>query len=174
MRAIERKYVSRAREVAGPRVIGNRGMHRRRSVRRGNARRDTVARLDRDRESGSKARGVFVVRDHHREVQPLERLFGEREADQSPAEFRHEIDRFRSHFFGRDAEVPLVLPIGIVDEDDHLAAADVCDGGFDGSDRLPDVLLIGFDAEFRAGFRHDRRDSREERCGSEMRAGSRV
>ena len=75
-------WPGRTRSV-GLRVVGDRGEDRVRAVGRGDAGGDAVARLDRDGEGGAEAGGVLPVGHHHAEVQPVELLLGEREADQA-------------------------------------------------------------------------------------------
>jgi len=58
---------------------------------------------------------------HQGQGQFLDPLPGHGEADQAPAVFGHEIDRVRRRHLGRDHEVALVLPVLIVDEDEHAA-----------------------------------------------------
>ena len=68
---------------------------------------------------------------HHRQLEPLDLLLGEREADEAPAVGRHEVDGVGRDELGGHRQVALVLAILVVDEDDHLAGADVGDGAGD-------------------------------------------
>ncbi len=54
-------------------------------------------------------------------------LLGQGEADEPPAVPGHEVDRLRRDELRRHAEVALVLPVLVVDEDDHPAALDIDD-----------------------------------------------
>ena len=65
-------------------------------------------------------RAVFCV-DHLRQVELGEPLLGHRHADQAAAVLRHEVDRLGRDLLGRDRQVPFVLAILVVDDDDHLA-----------------------------------------------------
>ena len=102
----------------------------------GDAGGDALARFDRDREGGAEGGGVVAVGHHHREPQFLEALLGEREADQSAPEARHEVDRFRRHALRGHAEVAFVLAVLVVGEDDHPAGADLGDAVFDRDDHV--------------------------------------
>ena len=61
-------------------------------------------------------------------------LFGERQADQAAAEFRHEVDGFGRDLFGGHGEVAFVFAVFVVDQDDHAALANFFDGFFDGAE----------------------------------------
>ena len=52
-------------------------------------------------------------------------LLGLRQADLSPAEFRHEIDGLGSDPFRGECQVAFVLPVFIVDQNDHAPLADL-------------------------------------------------
>ena len=70
---------------------------------------------------------------HEREVELVATLLSEREADEAAAVLGHEIDGFRSDFFGGYGEVAFVLAVFVVHKDDHAAVADFFDGFFDGA-----------------------------------------
>jgi hypothetical protein len=79
------------------------------------------ARLDRHREGGAEAARVLLR--HKLQAEPLNLLVLHGEADQPAAVFRHEIDGFRRRHLGRDHQVALVLPILVVDQDEHAPVA---------------------------------------------------
>ena len=60
-------------------------------------------------------------------------FFGERDADETAPVCRHEVDRFGGDELGGHAEVAFVFTVFVVDENDHLARADV-------GDRVVDAL----------------------------------
>ena len=62
-------------------------------------------------------------------------LLGERQADEAAAVLGHEVDGLGRDLLGGHDEVALVLAILVVDEDDHLAGADVVDRALDPRDR---------------------------------------
>src|SRR4029453_16982639 len=59
----------------------------------------------------------------------------EREADQPASVLGHEVDRVGRDELGGDREAALVLAVLVVDDDDHLALADVLDRLLDGGER---------------------------------------
>src|SRR4029434_6908352 len=59
------------------------------------------------------------------------RLFRGGNADQAASETGHEIDGRWCNMFGRQDEIAFVLPIRVVDYDDHPAAAQLSHGRFD-------------------------------------------
>src|SRR5262249_42745150 len=83
-------------------------------------------RVDRDRERG--AHGCRVVRDHHSDLELVETLAEHRHADQAAAILGHEVDCFGSRLVRGHDEVPLVLPVFVVDDEDDAALPDLLDG----------------------------------------------
>src|SRR5690606_38356565 len=69
------------------------------------------------------------------QLQLLEPLRGEGNADEAPPVAGHEVDGLGGHLFCGDDQVALVLPVGIVHHDDHFAGPDVFDGFLDGGRR---------------------------------------
>src|SRR3546814_6595982 len=65
-----------------------------RAVARRNARRHTLARLDRSREGGFVPRAVLAA--HQFEPERVDARLGQRQADEAAAMRRHEVDRVRS------------------------------------------------------------------------------
>ena len=50
---------------------------------------------------------------------------GHRQADQPPAEFRHEVDDLRRNLLGRADQIPLIFAVFRIHQDDHLALPEV-------------------------------------------------
>ena len=101
-----------------------------RAIGRGDAGGDALAGLDRDRERGAERRwllGAIIC-----SSSSSQRLGRQRQADQAAAVLGHEVDRVGGDVLGGHAEVALVLPVGRVDDDDHLAGPDVLDRVLDG------------------------------------------
>ncbi len=123
----QRENVSGGDEVGGRRVGLDRHRDRSGAVRRGDPGGDAGRRLDRDRE-GSPV-GRVVLAHHHRQVELLDPVRRERQADETAPVGGHEVDRHgRGEVRGHD-EVALVLAGLVIDEDDHLAGGDVVDRG---------------------------------------------
>ena len=74
--------------------------------------------------------------DHQRNLELVEPLRRHRQADQAAAVARHEVDRLRRDLLRRDRQVAFVLPILVVDDDDHLACAERLDRVLDAGERI--------------------------------------
>ena len=96
-----------------------------RTVMCGNAGGDAFARLDRDGERGLLPGAV--VRGHQRQAKLLDTLAGHSKADQTACVTRHEVDRVRGGELRRHDEVALVLPVLVIDQDEHAAVAGFLD-----------------------------------------------
>ena len=130
------KHVARLDEVARLRVRRDRDLDRVAAVGGRDAGRHALARLDRDREGGAERR--LVVVGHRPQAELVGALLGQAEADQ-PARVRgHEVDRLGRRELRRDHEVALVLAVGVVDDDDECALADVLDRVLDRGERCRD------------------------------------
>ncbi len=66
-----------------------------------------------------------VLRHHALQAELVGALIGNGDANQAPAVRRHEIDRFRRHFFRRHDQIAFVLAIRIVGHDHHAPFGDV-------------------------------------------------
>jgi hypothetical protein len=108
------------------------------AVGRGNSGRDVFGRVDRHRKGGAEGRSVFGH--HHVQPQVLHPFFSQGQADQTAAETRHEVDRVRRDHFRRHAEIAFVLPVFVIHQDDHPAAADLVNCFFDGCNGHGTVL----------------------------------
>src|SRR5213592_3269107 len=100
---------------------------------RRDARRDTLARFDRDGEGGAERR--LVALSHRMQAELVAALAREAEADQPARVRRHEVDRVRRRELRCDHEIALVLAIGIIDDDDEASGADLLDRLFDRRER---------------------------------------
>ncbi len=87
--------------------------------------------------------GVVFLPHHQRNLELVEPLAGHRHADQAAAVRGHEVDDLRRHLLGRDRQVAFVLAILVVDDDDHLAAADGVDGVLDRRKRAARARALG-------------------------------
>ena len=125
--------MSRVNDVLGPCVARCRDADRMRAVRRRDARRDAACRLDRHGEIGAVHRAID--RRHRREIELPSALLGDRHADQSATELRHEVDRLGRNAIGRNDEIAFVLAILFVDENDDAPFAKVSDDVLDRCDR---------------------------------------
>ena len=88
-----------------------------------------MAVVDRDGERRALALGVLA--DHGRQVEGIEPVAGQRDADHPRSVVEEEGDLLGRGVLGRHDEVALVLAIGVVDHDHHLALADGGDGVLD-------------------------------------------
>ena len=95
------------------------------AVVRRNAGGDALARLDRDGERGLVPRAV--VRAHQRQAELFDALAGHRQADQAAGVTRHEVDRIRRGELRRNDQIALVLPVLVIDQDEHAAVARLLD-----------------------------------------------
>ena len=86
--------------------------------------------VDGDGESGLVV--VGVPGDHLGELELLDVPIGHGHADEALAVGGHEVDVLRGGKLCRADEVPLVLPVGVVGAEDHLALAQVLQGLFNG------------------------------------------
>ncbi len=73
---------------------------------------------------------------HHRQLEAFDLLLVEGHADEAPPVRGHEVDGLGRHELGGHGQVALVLAVLVVDEDDHLARADVRDGAGDAFGQL--------------------------------------
>jgi len=124
----ERKDMAGRDELLGPAVGARRDADGVRAIGGADPGGDARARLDAHREGGAERRTGAPGRGHHRQIEPGDGVFGERQADEAAPMRGHEVDGLGRDELRRHREVALVLAILVVDEDDHLARADVGDG----------------------------------------------
>ena len=121
------------KHVAGPREIGGLGLRidrradGRGAIGGGDAGARAALGFDRRRRTPSRSASSSCV-DHQRNLELVEPLAGHRQADQAAAVLGHEVDRLGRHLLGGHRQIAFVLAILVVDDDDHLAAADRGDG----------------------------------------------
>jgi hypothetical protein len=94
--------------------------------------RHALGSLDRDCERGLEGR--LVLRGHQVQAELLAALLGQRQADEPARLLGHEVDRLGRRELGGQDEVPLVLAVLAVANDDHLPAAHVLEGFLDGAE----------------------------------------
>src|SRR6267142_1478344 len=103
---------------------------RHRAVVGGGPGRHTPPRVDGDRERRSHRRRV--VRDHHRDLEVIQALAEQRDADQAAAVLGHEVHRLGCHPVGRHDEVAFVLPVLVVHHEQQASLPDLLDPVLDG------------------------------------------
>ena len=117
----QREDVARRDDVVAAAFRIDRHRDGARAVMRRDAGGDALARLDRDGERGLVPRAV--VRAHQRQAELLDALAGHREADQAARVARHEVDRVGRGELRRHDEIAFVLPVLVIDQDEHAAVA---------------------------------------------------
>ena len=128
----QRKHVAGLDQVVRAAGGIDRDHDRARTIRRRDAGRHAVARLDRVHE----CRGMpgFVAPRGQRQPELLAPLFGQGEADEATRVRRHEVDGLgRGELRGHD-QVALVLTVLGVTDDHHPARADLVDRALDGGE----------------------------------------
>ena len=133
------EHVTGTQQVVGLGGRVDRHLHRRRAVLRRDAGGGPPLGLDRDAERRLEAGGI--LRHHERNLEFVEPLRRHRQADEAAPVLRHEVDRLGRDLVGSNRQVALVLPVFIVDDDDHLSLAEGVEGIFDPGDGA--VLLAG-------------------------------
>ena len=98
--------------------------------------RHPFARLDRHGEGRAERGATAAGRAHQRQIQALDLLVRQRQANQAAAMHCHEVDRGRRHAFGGHAQIAFVFPILVVDQDHQLAGGNVFDRGLHPPQRL--------------------------------------
>jgi hypothetical protein len=130
---LEREDVTRSREVARPGVRIDEHPHRVGPIGGGDAGRDAPGGVDRDGEGGPQ-RGR-VARHHGLQVEFGEAFTRGGQADQAPAVLGQEVDGPGRDLLRGHHEVPLVLAILVVDDDDDLALLQGRHGGLNAVQR---------------------------------------
>ncbi|OPZ59694.1 MAG: hypothetical protein BWY86_01164 [Candidatus Aminicenantes bacterium ADurb.Bin508] len=117
------KDVPRAGEVVGfhRRIHG--GPEGGETVEDRDSRRRSVFVVDGDGEGGSVAGGVELVRNHEGELQLRGPGVGEGQADETTSLLNHEVDGFGGDSLSGDEEIPFVLSMLVIDENEGLPCA---------------------------------------------------
>ena len=121
----EREDVARVDEVVGRRLRVDRDLDRLSAVGGRDPSRDSVARLDGDRE-GRVVRSLVLV-GHLPQAELVAALGRQAQADQPAPVHRHEVHRLGRDELRGDREVALVLAVLVVDDDDEPPGADLLD-----------------------------------------------
>ena len=111
--------MSGARQIGRSRLRIDRHPNGPRTVISGDAGRDSLTGIDRLTERRPIIRSILGA--HGSDSQMVQPLFGERQANESPAILSHEVDSFRSDFFRRQRQVALVFAIFVIHNDHHPA-----------------------------------------------------
>ncbi len=129
----EREHVAGANEVGRLTFRIDDGLHRRRAFL-GRDAGLVRAVVDRHGEGRSQRSGVGL--DHHRQLQAFANVGEDRNANLPAAVGDHEVDRGGRRLLGGADEIPFILAIFGIDDDDDLAAGNRLDGRFDGGKLL--------------------------------------
>ncbi len=127
---LQREHMAGLHEVLRLRARVDRDLDRVRAVVRRDAGGHALARLHRDRER--RLEGRLVLGGHQVEPELVAAVRGEREADQPPRLAGHEVDVLRRRELRGEGQVPFVLAVLGVADDDHPAGADVLQRLLDG------------------------------------------
>ena len=134
---------------------------------RRDAGRDAAARFNRDGERGAERRRVVL---HHIwNLQFVEPRTRQGHADQTAGFLAHEVDRGRRDFLGRHDDVAFVLAVLVIENDDHLAVANVRDRRFYGIHGAPWLRQPDCQLRQRRRERPDRFERRLAPAGPEVR-----
>ncbi len=125
-------YMARTSKIFGARIGIGGGENRGGTIGGACARGGAAKSINWLAEGSAKSRSIALR--NWLEVENVAALFGESEADQAAAEFRHEVDGFGRDLFGSHGQVAFVFAIFIVNKDDHAALADFGEGLFNGSE----------------------------------------
>src|SRR3546814_5076286 len=68
-----------------------------------------------------------IIPAHQVQPQGLHAIPGQRKADKAPAMSRHEIDGFRRRHLRRNHEIALILPVLVIDQNEHSSIASFVD-----------------------------------------------
>jgi hypothetical protein len=132
----QRKDVARSHQVLRPARRVDRHLNGARPVGGRNAGGHALARLDRNGE-GRLVPGPVVAR-HQRQAELLDPLAGKRQADQAARMLGHEVDGLRGRPLGRDHEIAFVLPVLVIDQNEHPALASFLDDVLGGGLHFPE------------------------------------
>ena len=124
----ERNYVAWSRQITRLGIGIAEDAYRRRAVESRHAGGRALHRIDSFSHRGSEARSVGLC--HHRDAELRKTLARCWNAGYAASEAEHEVHGFRRYLFGGHDKVAFVLPVGVVDDDNEFALADVLDGFF--------------------------------------------
>jgi hypothetical protein len=130
---LEREQVTRLAQVTGAAARVDRRLDRAGPVVGRDPGGHALAGLDRDRERGGE-RGLVLGR-HQVEPELVASLGRQRQADQAPPLFGHEVDSLGCGELRRQHQVTLVLPVRCVADHDHPAGAEVLERVVDRRER---------------------------------------
>ena len=117
----QRKHVSAVTQIRRNRRGIDGDANRRRAILRADARRHAKARR---RVDAHGVRGAIVVEirlGHRREAERVDAIAGERQTDHAAGLLDHEVDHLGRHELRRADEIPFVLAILVVRDNDELA-----------------------------------------------------
>ncbi len=83
----------------------------------------------------SRAETGTIIPHHERQIQPVGHIAAQTQADQAPAVLRHEVDRLGRHVLRRHAEIPFVLTVFVIHQDNHPAFFHIINRFFNCTDR---------------------------------------
>ena len=121
--SLQRENMAWLHQVFRHRSLGNRRLHRAGAVRRRNASRHALSRLNRRGKCGPFF--VAVVCRHGWQFEQFAAFARQREADQPAPEPRHEVDGFRADVVGSKHQVALVFAILFIDQNHDAPGAHV-------------------------------------------------
>jgi len=116
----DREYVTRLDDVVGPRFTRYGHLDSAGAIGGGNAGGHALSGFDAYGE-GRAVLGAVAMR-HQRQIQAATPVLGERQANQTATEARHEINGLRRDEIGGEYQVAFVFAIFFVDQDDHAAS----------------------------------------------------
>ncbi len=123
------KDMARLHEIARLAHEADENLDGARAIRRTDAGGDALGGVHTDREICLKSVARAL---HHRvESQMLRAILSDRHANEAACVLGHEVHHLRRGTLRRADEIALVLAVGVIRDDDHLARADVGEDGFD-------------------------------------------
>ena len=128
----ERKDVPRTGEILRARLRIDEGANRDGAIVGADARRRPVNRVDGNGERRAHLRGVLL--DHETEAKLVGALLVERGADEPAGVPRDEVDALGGHELRGHDDVPFVLAILVVDDDEHPPPFDILERVFDAAE----------------------------------------
>ncbi len=121
----DREHMAGLHDVRGLGVLRDRHLHRARAVVGRNSGGHALGGFDRQSEIGAQRQPV--VAHHERQGELAAAFLGQREADETARELRHEVDRLGRDVLCSEHQIALVFAVFLVDEHDHAAGFDLGD-----------------------------------------------